>query len=175
MDLNYLLSIIDLYLLKELNDHLVIDMYDDDVIKIECSYASSSLNKTYIKINKDDFFNNINYIITKIQGNLNIKNESYENDTYKVIFDNNREIKFILFNNDDLTKIRNNFNNLNNNFSFNKVEINNNINYNQIYNETKQTNLKHSFGFSGFITIFLMSIWFLDIFMIALWIFKIIK
>jgi len=175
MDLNYLLSILDLYLLKEQSDHLIIEIHDNNIIKVECAYASSSLNKTYVKVNKDIFFENLNYIISKIQSNLNIKNELYNNNIYKVIFNNNREISFIKFKNEDLIKIRNSFNNTIDNFSFNKIEIDNTINYNEIYKENKKNKVSYSLGFSSFITIFLTSIWFLDILLIALWIFKVVK
>ncbi len=175
MDLNYLLSILDLYLLKEQSDHLIIEIHDNNIIKVECSYASSKINKTYVKIDKNIFFDNLNFIISKIQSNLNIKNEVYNDNIYKVIFDNNREISFIKFNNKDLINIRNSFNNTIDNFSFEKIEVDNNINYNKIYKETKKNKFSYSLGFSSFMTIFLTSIWFLDILLIALWIFKAMK
>ena len=140
MNLNYLLSIIDLYLLKEIDDHLVINVYNSDIIKLECFYASSSLNKTYVKIDKNVFFDNINYILKKIQGNLNIKNESYENDDYKVIFDNNRQIEFINFNSDVLSKIRDN---LSNKDKFELINENTSEEIKKINNEVKQGNINN--------------------------------
>ena len=44
--------------------------------------------------------------------------------------------------------------------------------YDNIYQETKKTKLSFSFGFASYTTLFIIAIWFLDILLIGLWIFK---
>ena len=173
MNISYLLNILDLYLSKESNDPLIIDIHkNDDIIRVEMSYLSSYVNKTYVKLSENIFFKDLKHILNKIQGNLLIQNEELLDNNYKITFDNKRQINFIGFDVPTLETIRNNFDTLNMEFIFNKVQNNNVITYDQIYQENKNFNPRFSFGFSSFITIFLTAIWFLDIFMIALWIFK---
>lgn len=178
MNLNYLISILNLYLSKE-NDSPLIMWIDDktNVIKIDFTYEKSLNNKTYVKVDKDLFFNNIEFLIKKIQGNLEIINESFNNNTYQVLFNNKRRINFINFNENELTLIRNNFNNLTSSFNniFNNTVVDDNTTYDNILSENKNIKLNLSFGFTSFITVFLTSILFLDVLMIALWIFKTIK
>ena len=174
MNINYLLSILDLYLLKENDSPLIIEVYDNDnIVKIEFSYLNSIQNKTYIKLDKNIFIDNIKYFIPKIQNNLIINKENIDSkdNIYSIIFSNNRQINFYNFK--DLEILRNNFINLPNNINeIQNVEVIEPTSYNEIYNEKKKTNLSFSMGFSTYMTLFLTAIWFLDIFMIALWIFK---
>lgn len=177
MNMNYLISVINLYLSKEKNNYLIIELSNtDDNIKISLSYSNSYNDKTYIKINKNLFYKDINLLINTIQSNVVINEEKIDENVYSVIFKNNRTIKFINFSNDDIISIRNNFNFTNYEHLYDlKLTSSEDKNYDEIYKENKNTNLKFSFGFGSFITIFLTSIWFLDIFMIALWVFKILK
>ena len=173
MNMNYLLSILDLYLLKENNNPLIIELINNNnIVKFELSYLNSYEDKTYIKLDKEIFFKDIKYFLDKIQSNLDIKSESIDNNIYNITFSNNRKINFINFDVKDIELIRNNLNHTNYELMFkeNKTET-----YNEILKENKSNQkLAFSMGFSGFITIFLTAIWFLDIFMIALWIFKIV-
>ena len=90
----------------------------------------------------------------------------------------NRKVTYSWFEKEELKNIRNNFNVNNKDFSFDTIntieEVKDTFKY-----EDKLTNKNQKFafsmGFSSFITIFLSAIWFLDIFMIALWIFKALK
>ena len=171
MNISYLLNILDLYLLKEQDDPLIIDVHKkNNLIKVEFSYLSSYVNKTFIKLEEKEFFLDIKNILNKIQGNYLVVNEELNDNVYKVTLDNERQISFIDFDTDTLEDIRKNFNNLNTEFIFNKIVEE--VTYDEIYEENKEFKPSFSFGFSSFITIFLTSIWFLDIFMIALWIFK---
>ena len=183
MNMNYLISILNLYLSKENNNSLIVELNNvNDSIKIELSYSNSYRDKTYIKLNKDIFFKDVKLFVLKIQNNLTIKEELIENNKYSIVFSNNRKVSFVNFSASDIELIRANVNfmnyeslyNLNINTSDN-VSIDESSSYEEIYKENKQSNLKFSFGFTSFITILLTSVWFLDIFMIALWIFKALR
>ena len=65
-----------------------------------------------------------------------------------------------------MLKIRESFNDLSDNFDFNI-----NDSYDQIL-VNKPEKLQFSMGFSNYMSLFLSSIFFLDILMISLWIFK---
>ena len=172
MNIAYLLSVLNLYLNKELNKKLNINITNlDDLVKIDFSY--DSLNKTFIKLNNQLFFDNIKELIEKMQGDLDILNEEYKNDEYSIIFSNNRQINFINFSLENLQLIRNNFKTINE-FTFNQINSNH-LTYNEIYKQNKKYQLSFQMGFTGFLTLFLSAIWFLDIFMISLWIFKMMK
>lgn len=178
MNISYLISVLNLYLEKENRNPLVIEIIkENDIFKINFSYLNTLPNKTYLKIKEDLFYDNVNYIMKKIKGNLSLLNETIDKNIYKIVFSNNRQITFINFSISDLESIRKKIDYLNNNFIFNQQEINTNVSYNDLYKEenTKSLSLRPSFGFASFITIFLTSIWFLDIFMISLWIFKALK
>ncbi len=178
MNISYLLSVIDLYLMKDNENNLNIEVEKLETgIKFSFYYKSSSINKTYIKISESLFLEYLQTIIDKIQGNLKVIDEKIDKEQvnkYSIYMENNRVISFKKFNKEMLEKIRLSFNNINSKLVFDKLEvIDNNDNYEQKLDNIK-TNKKLSFsmGFSSFITIFLSAIWFLDIFMIALWIFK---
>ena len=171
MNISYLLNILDLYLLKENSTPLITEVHKmDGIIKVEFSYLSSYVNKTFVKLEEKEFFLDIKNILNKIQGNYLVVNEELNDNVYKVTLDNKRQISFIDFDTNTLEDIRKNFNNLNTEFIFNKIVEE--VTYDEIYEENKEFKPSFSFGFSSFLTIFLTSIWFLDIFMIALWIFK---
>ncbi len=173
MNISYLLSVLDLYLLNEKEKSLVINILDkENLVKIDFSYNINSPNKTFLKIDKNIFFENINYFLNKIQSNLEIKEEGIDNKIYKVIFDNNRQISFINFTQEELEIIRKSFK-TNTEFNFDKINLKKDDNsFNNILEKNIKTQTKFSMGFGTYITIFLTAIWFLDIFMIALWIFK---
>ena len=176
MNISYLLNILNLYVSKEENDALVVEVHNNkNNVKIEFSYLSMYVNKTYVNLNKTEFLDNLDKILFKIQGNSLISNESYKDKKYKVMLDNKRQINFFDFTIEEFENIRSNFNNLKTIFIFQNISNNEPITYDEMYKETKRFVPKFSFGFSGFITIFLTAIWFLDIFMIALWIFKVIR
>ena len=177
MNISYLLSILDLYLMNELNKYLIVEVLKkENLIKIDFSYSNSLQNKTYVKLDKDSFLNNLEYFFEKLKSHLEIKEEKKENNSYNIIFSNNREIRFINFTDEELKIIRDKLN-MKTDFSFNNILEDNKLEntYDSMYKENSKNKFIFSMGFSSFITIFLTAIWFLDIFLIALWIFKLLK
>lgn len=173
MNIGYLLSILDLYILKEKNGCLVIEVDNVlELVKVKFCYSFDTPNKTFVKIKKEIFFDNIEEFLKKIQGNLNIKKENISNldnkNTYQITFDSNRKLSFVNFSNEELSLIRKNLKNIENDFSF-VVENN----YYKVYQENKKNNLSFSMGFTTYITLFITSILFLDIFILSLLVFKV--
>ena len=79
MTISYLLSILDLYLLKEKDNELLIEVdNEENIVRFNFTYSFDSINKTFVKINKDLFFTYLKEIILKIQSNLKLKEEKYE-------------------------------------------------------------------------------------------------
>jgi hypothetical protein len=187
MNISYLLSVLDLYLLNEKNNSLIIEVINNNnnnnnnnLVKVNFSYSTSSLNKTFIKIDKSIFFQNIGHFLEKVQGNLLVIDESIKNinnqNNYIVTFNGNRKLFFVNFSDIELNKIRLGFKDLKSEFMFNKIEIKDDKSYDKKLEENRSNaKLKFSMGFSTYITLFITAIWFLDIFMIALWIFKTIR
>ena len=59
MTIGYLLSVLDLYLLKEKNNTLLIQVDNkENLVKFNFTYSFDSINQTFVKIDKDLFFNN---------------------------------------------------------------------------------------------------------------------
>lgn len=171
MTISYLLSILDLYLLKEKDSQLLIEVdNEENLVRFNFTYSFDSINKTFVKINKDLFFTNLKEIILKIQSNLKLKEEKYEiknnKNIYTFNYEERRIITFIGFSKKEMLKIRESFNDLSDNFDFNI-----NDSYDQIL-VNKPEKLQFSMGFSNYMSLFLSSIFFLDILMISLWIFK---
>lgn len=171
MTIGYLLSILDLYLLKEKDSQLLIEVdNEENLVRFNFTYSFDSINKTFVKINKDLFFTNLKEIILKIQSNLKLKEEKYEiknnKNIYTFNYEQRRIITFIGFSKKEMLKIRESFNDLSDNFDFNI-----NDSYDQIL-VNKPEKLQFSMGFSNYMSLFLSSIFFLDILMISLWIFK---
>ena len=171
MTISYLLSILDLYLLKEKDSQLLIEVdNEENLVRFNFTYSFDSINKTFVKINKDLFFTNLKEIILKIQSNLKLKEEKYEiknnKNIYTFNYEERRIITFIGFSKKEMLKIRESFNDLSDNFDFNI-----NDSYDQIL-VNKPEKLQFSMGFSNYMSLFLSSIFFLDILMIFLCIFK---
>ena len=171
MTISYLLSILDLYLLKEKDSQLLIEVdNEENLVRFNFTYSFDSINKTFVKINKNLFFTNLKEIILKIQSNLKLKEEKYEiknnKNIYTFNYEERRIITFIGFSKKEMLKIRESFNDLSDNFDFNI-----NASYDQIL-VNKPEKLQFSMGFSNYMSLFLSSIFFLDILMISLWIFK---
>lgn len=171
MTISYLLSILDLYLLKEKDNELLIEVdNEENLVRFNLTYSFDSINKTFVKINKDLFFTYLKEIILKIQSNLKLKEEKYEikntKNIYTFNYEERRIITFIGFSKKEMLKIRESFNDLSDNFDFNI-----NDSYDQIL-VNKPKKLQFSMGFSNYMSLFLSSIFFLDILMISLWIFK---
>lgn len=171
MTIGYLLSILDLYLLKEKDSQLLIEVdNEENLVRFNFTYSFDSINKTFVKINKDLFFTNLKEVILKIQSNLKLKEEKYEiknnKNIYTFNYEQRRIITFVGFSKKEMVKIRESFNDLSDNFDFNIDDS-----YDQIL-VNKPEKLQFSMGFSNYMSLFLSSIFFLDILMISLWIFK---
>ena len=179
MNVSYLLSIIELYL-KKPHEKLNIEVIKyDEYVKFNFFYDSSPLNKTYISVDLNTFWSFVKNIFSSIQNKNTITEELVDDNKNYVVKFKNREVIFSWFNNIELEKIRNNFNTNNKEFIFNKIENEKEIKEFERYEDkllnNKNPKLSFSMGFTSFMTIFLSAIWFLDIFMIALWIFKALK
>lgn len=177
MNISYLISVLDLYL-KKTNEKLNIEIIKyDEYIKFNFFYDSSAINKTYISVDIESFNKFSKILFRKIQKNDDIIEELIDNNNNYVVEFKNRVVTFSWFDVNELEIIRSYFD-TSNEFSFNQIKNEEDINNIEKY-EDKIVNKNHKFaysmGFSSFITIFLSAIWFLDIFMIALWIFKALK
>lgn len=170
MTINYLLSILDLYLLKEKNNKLLIQVDDNEkIVKFSITYSFDSINKTFVKIDKTIFFTYLEEIVKKITNGLSLEKENMEiksnKNIYTINYSNKRIISFIDFSKKELLSIREVFNIKNDEFIIpiedtydNKIVMNKKLSY--------------SMGFTSYMSLFLSSIFFLDIFIISLWIFK---
>ena len=188
MNTSYLLSVLDLYLQKEKNSKIIVEVECiNNIVKVNFSYSFDHTNKTFVKINKDDFLSCINNFIAKIQQNTNVTMDNYNynkqhSTTYT--FSNERRLSLINFQESDLKIINENISNLDNKIEVIASPVNLHAyddiviedyeeeSYDNIYQETKKTKLSFSFGFASYATLFIIAIWFLDILLIGLWIFK---
>ena len=171
MSISYLLSILDLYTMKEKNNSLIIEVLNnEDLVKVNFCYTGDTSNKTFVKVSKDVFFTNLKFIMEKLEPNLEVLNENLLNNNYEVIFKNKRKISFLKFSKEEIQKIRANLN-----IVEEKVEDKKETNfYDEQFLKNKNTSLKISLsmGFSNYMILFISAIWFLDILMIALLVFK---
>ena len=177
MNISYLISVLDLYL-KKTNEHLNIEIIKyDEYIKFNFFYDSSSINKTYISVDKESFNKFSKILFRKIQKNDDILEELIDDNNNYIVKFKNRTISLSWFEKNELETIRSYFD-TKKEFSFNKVStVKDSLDTSTYDDKLVNKNQKFAFsmGFSSFITIFLSAIWFLDIFMIALWIFKSLK
>ena len=96
---------------------------EENLVRFNFTYSFDSINKTFVKINKDLFFTNLKEIILKIQSNLKLKEEKYEiknnKNIYTFNYEERRIITFIGFSKKEMLKIRESFNDLSDHqFSF---------------------------------------------------------
>lgn len=171
MSISYLLSILDLYTMKEKNNSLIIEVLNnEDLVKVNFCYTGDTSNKTFVKVSKDVFFTNLKFIVEKLEPNLEVLNENLLNNNYEVIFKNKRKISFLKFSKEEIQKIRANLN-----IVEEKIDDKKETNfYDEQFLKNKNTSLKISLsmGFSNYMILFISAIWFLDILMIALLVFK---
>ena len=169
MSISYLLSILDLYTMKEKNSSLIIEVLNnEDLVKVNFCYTNDTFNKTFVKVSKDVLFTNLKFLMEKIEPSLEVLNEKLLNNNYEVIFKNKRKISFLKFNKEEIQKIQANLNII--------KEPSENIEvisfYDEQFNKNKSFKLSLSMGFSSYMILFISSIWFLDILMLALFVFK---
>lgn len=73
MSISYLLSILDLYTMKEKNSSLIIEVLNnEDLVKVNFCYTGDTSNKTFVKVSKDVFFTNLKFIMEKLEPNLEV-------------------------------------------------------------------------------------------------------
>ena len=188
MNMAYLLSVLDLYLNKERNGNTIVEIKNqNDLVEINLSYSFDHINKTMVKVNKSEFQSRVSELISKIKGNNEIEKEGLVNygmdKIYNINFVTGRKISFINFEDSDLKLMGCNLVNVSESIvkeitntkqeniiieDINEIDDN----YEELMNKNKKTKFAFSLGFSSFATLFIIAIWFLDIFMIALWIFK---
>ena len=169
MSISYLLSILDLYTMKEKNNSLIIEVLNnEDLVKVNFCYTNDTFNKTFVKVSKDVLFTNLKFLMEKIEPSLEVLNEKLLNNNYEVIFKNKRKISFLKFTNEEIQKIQANLNII--------KEPSENIEvisfYDEQFNKNKSFKLSLSMGFSSYMILFISSIWFLDILILALFVFK---
>ena len=169
MSISYLLSILDLYTMKEKNSSLIIEVLNnEDLVKVNFCYTNDTFNKTFVKVSKDVLFTNLKFLMEKIEPSLEVLNEKLLNNNYEVIFKNKRKISFLKFTNEEIQKIQANLNII--------KEPSENIEvisfYDEQFNKNKSFKLSLSMGFYSYMILFISSIWFLDILMLALFVFK---
>ena len=171
MSISYLLSILDLYTMKEKNSSLIIEVLNnEDLVKVNFCYTNDTFNKTFVKVSKDVLFTNLKFLMEKIEPSLEVLNEKLLNNNYEVIFKNKRKISFLKFTNEEIQKIQANLNIIKEPSKDEKVISF----YDEQLNKNKNISLKLSLsmGFSNYMILFISAIWFLDILMIALLVFK---
>ena len=157
--------------MKEKNSSLIIEVLNnEDLLKVNFCYTGDTSNKTFVKVSKDVFFANLKFIVEKLEPNLEVLNENLLNNNYEVIFKNKRKISFLKFSKEEIQKIRANLN-----IVEEKIDDKKETNfYDEQFLKNKNTSLKISLsmGFSNYMILFISAIWFLDILMIALLVFK---
>lgn len=190
MNTSYLLSVLDLYLAKEKDGNAVIEIENiNNLVKVSCSFTFDHNNRTFVKVDKNEFMGRVGEIVQKLQGNLEVNKENLlnynEQRSYIIDLSSGRKLTFINFDDNDLNIIRNNFANMPARILQKEpvnvpalddlvIDIDDDTeeSYNQILEKNTNKKPAFSFGFTSFMSLFLISIWILDIFMIALWIFK---
>ena len=155
--------------MKEKNSSLIIEVLNnEDLVKVNFCYTNDTFNKTFVKVSKDVLFTNLKFLMEKIEPSLEVLNEKLLNNNYEVIFKNKRKISFLKFTNEEIQKIQANLNII--------KEPSENIEvisfYDEQFNKNKSFKLSLSMGFSSYMILFISSIWFLDILMLALFVFK---
>ena len=172
MNIDYLYSIIKLYLKKE-NDELKINtriVKKEDNIEININMKEDDFNKTTFYIPFDTFQENLDNLINMYKENTVVTDEKYNYDKnsdkcdYYVNFKNGRKISFENLSIEYLNNIRNSiYKNVNNgDYQF----INNDI---TDYLANYQNNIQPAYtGFASFKSILLISIFFLIVLILSI-------
>jgi len=176
MDINYLYSIVDLYLKKETNEkktYLSIVKIENDRIQFSFNMDEKDVDVTSFSIPSEEVFENDNFyqlIRTYKQSNI-IIDEKYTDDnsgSYYVLLNNGRKILFKNFSVIEINDIRNIIYDI----KFQKEEIR--IDFlddedidNKYYYTLRPT------GFANFKTILVIAVCFLVVFIISLWLFNV--
>ena len=176
MDIDYLYSIVDLYLKKEKDNkrtYLNIKKLDDHV-EFSFSMKNEAEDKTESKLSYEDFNARMLDFLTRFKEDLMIIDEKYDCDSisgkcnYFVLFNNGRSISFKGFSVLEMNNLRNMLYNIN--INQNEIRVNE-IDKKKEMVYQPRLRLQQA-GFSSFATIFLIAIFFVGILVIALWVFQ---
>ena len=169
MNIDYLLSIINLYLKRE-NDtsrtNMTITKKNENV-EFYINMKETDPSKTSFFIHEDI----LDYILSLYKDNVIIIDEKYEYDRnrdlghYEVEFKNGRKLSFNDFSIKDINNIRNSLYNITINKDEIRLKFSDDFNYNYNY----QNNLNYSYaGFTSFKAVLLISIFFFIVLIISL-------
>ncbi len=176
MDIDYLYSIVDLYLKKEKDNkrtYLNIKKLDDHV-EFSFSMKNETEDKTESNLSYEDFNARMLDFLTRFKEDLMIIDEKYDCDSisgkckYFVLFNNGRSISFNGFGVLEMNILRNILYNIN--INQNEIRVNE-IDKKKEMVYQPRLRLQQA-GFSSFATIFLIAIFFVGILVIALWVFQ---
>ena len=176
MDLGYLFSIVDLYLKKEKDNKKTTLNIKKNEDKIEFSFGMKLSNeKTTFQIPFEIVNSKLNELLNIYKQDMMIIDEKYNYDNakntcyYYVLFKNGRTLSFDGFSILEINNIRNVLYNI----RINTEEIRVNLKEEKEMVYKPKLNLQQA-GFASYTTIFLIALFFVDIFVIALWICKIL-
>ena len=170
MDINYLNSIVNLYLMKENNDKRtnLILVKNNDRIMFSFNMDKDNIDVTSFIISYDELFknDNIKTLIQNYKDKTIVIDEKFDNKVYSILLNNGRRISFENFSVIELNDIRNIIYDI----KFQKEEIR--IDFldvedidNKYYYTLKPT------GFANFKTILVIAVCFLVVFIVSLWLF----
>ena len=176
MNIDYLYSIINLYLKRESDVKRTILNIRKQNDQVECSFNMKTVkdDKTTFTIPYEDFNKNINEIVTRFKQELIIIDEKYNYDNanstcyYYVLFNAGRAISFDGFTILEMNNIRNNLYNI----KINKEEIRvDDVSSEKEMAYKPRIRLQEA-GFSSYATLLLMVMFFIDLLVITLWVIK---
>ena len=176
MNIDYLYSIINLYLKRESDVKRTILNIRKQNDQVECSFNMKTVkdDKTTFTVPYEDFNKSINEIVTRFKQELIIIDEKYnydnENSTcyYYVLFNTGRVISFDGFTILEMNNIRNSLYNI----KINKEEIRvDDVSSEKEMAYKPRIRLQEA-GFSSYATLLLMVMFFIDILVITLWVIK---
>lgn len=172
MDINYLYSIVNLYLKKEKgNKRTNLSLVkDNEKIKFSLNMDKDDVDVTSFEISNDELFENNNFknLIQNYKKNNIVIDEKFDNKIYNILLNNGRRLTFENFSIIELNDIRNIIYDI----KFQKEEIR--IDFlddedidNKYYYTLRPT------GFANFKTIGLIAVCFLVVFIVSLWLFNV--
>ena len=178
MNLNYFRSILELYLNKEkeYKTNLGIVKYQNNKVKVNFTMNNKQMDTTNFFMEYDVFMDNDNLkeLFKNYKQDLIVIDEKYEYDKlhetcyYCIMFANSRILSFKNFSLEEINNIRNLIYDIK--YNPNEIKV--------IVEDEEKTgyyngNLRlGQTGFAGFLTLFLVVIWFLNVLIITLWVFK---
>lgn len=173
MDIEYIVSIIDLYSKKDENSNLIINVIkNNNQVTFKITSNEDYNNETILYTSIGIFYNNIKLILDKVKNNMILIDEKLTNNGdlyyYLMVFSNGRKLSFKNFTLNEMNDIRSELLNLS--YHTNELLINNNdIEYKSIV--VGRTLLSQT-GFSGVLGIILTIVVILIILVILFIIYK---